>query len=97
MTGDDYERLGDDAARLVVFLGNQAFMRIDDAGAASPVGHCGALVLDVASATYSCSVYASRPEVCRTLERDSSACAGERTTKAGRPHRMLALLITPRS
>jgi Fe-S-cluster containining protein len=93
VTGDDYERLGDDAERLVTFLGNQAFMRLEDFGAESPIGRCAALVLDPASGRYLCSVYERRPAVCRELERGSPACAGERETKDGRPRRALARLV----
>jgi len=92
VTGDDYARLGDDAERLVAFIGNQAFMRIERAGEASPVGRCAALVLAPDEGTYLCSVYERRPEVCRTLERGSSACAGERATKGDRPRRALTLV-----
>lgn len=79
MTGDDYERLGDDAEALVVFLENQAFMRI--------VGEPGArrcAALDVVGGSSSCRVYAKRPQVCRDLERGSPACEGELLTKRSR-------------
>jgi hypothetical protein len=89
VTGDDYSRLGDDAERLVVFIGNQAFMRIDRSRS---IGCCAALVIDPVEETFLCSVYDRRPDVCRELERGSPACAGERTTKAERPRRMLEVL-----
>lgn len=81
--GDDYERLGDEAARLVVFVGNQAFMRIHHAGG---VGRCAALLVE--DGLFLCSIYDRRPEVCRALERGSPACEGERAVKGPR----LALL-----
>lgn len=87
VTGDDYERLGDDAERLVVFLGNQAFMRIDG-------GCCAALRVDVRG-TFTCSVYERRPRVCRELERGSPACLGELATKAERPANALRQLRLP--
>lgn len=90
--GDDYARLGDDAERLVTFLGNQAFMRIERAGEEPPVGRCAALVLDPRSGSYSCSVYERRPTVCRELERGSPACTGEHAAKRERAKRALALL-----
>jgi len=62
------------------------------AGEASPVGRCAALVLAPHEGTYLCSGYERRPEVCRTLERGSSACAGERATKGDRPRRALTLV-----
>ena len=92
VTGDDYERLGVDAPRLVVFLANEAFMRLVREGESRPIGRCAALVVDPSEGTYRCSVYERRPEVCRTLERGSPACAGEREAKGDRPRRALALL-----
>jgi uncharacterized protein len=89
VTGDDYARLGDDAAHLAVFIGNQAFMRIERT--AGP-GRCAALVVDPATGTFLCSVYDRRPGVCRDLARGSPACEGERVTKAGRPRRALQVL-----
>jgi Fe-S-cluster containining protein len=92
VTGDDYERLGDAAAELVVFIGNQAFMRIERTG---PAGRCAALVVDASSGTFLCSVYDRRPQVCRDLERGSPACEGERFAKGDRPKRTLAVLARP--
>src|SRR5689334_7994445 len=79
VTGDDYERLGD-AASLVTFIGNQAFMRIERADG---IGRCIALALD-ATGTFACTIYDRRPAVCRDLERGSPACEGERETKRDR-------------
>ena len=92
MTGDDYERLGEAAERLVIFLENRAFMRIDRTDETRPVGRCAALVLDPTAGTFLCSIYERRPEVCRALERGSPSCAGERATKSGRPKIALTLL-----
>jgi Fe-S-cluster containining protein len=80
--GDDYERLGDDAERLVHFIGNRAYLRIVD-------GHCAALAVDVEGRRFWCTVYDQRPATCRGLERGSPACAGERATKGLRPARSL--------
>ena len=77
VTGDDHERLGELSQTLVYFDGYRASMRMKD-------GHCAALEIDQ-SGRFFCSVYAVRPETCRTLERGSSACEGERATKAHRP------------
>ena len=92
VTGDDYDRLGDDAPRLVSFLGNQAFMRLEHDGAEPPVGRCAALVVVPETGEFLCSVYERRPDVCRSLERGSPACSGEREAKQARPRRALALL-----
>ncbi len=78
VSGDDHARLGDDAALLVVFHGNRAFMRMED-------GHCAALRVDGAAGSFVCGVYERRPETCRALARGSGACAGERATKQDRP------------
>ncbi len=76
MTGDDYERLGDHAEALTLFIGNQAFMKIED-------GHCIALVIDPNSNTpFTCKVYEQRPSICRELERGSPQCLGELATKS---------------
>jgi Fe-S-cluster containining protein len=78
VTGDDFARLGPDAERMTVFIGNRAFMRMTH-------GHCAALVPDAESGTLSCSVYDRRPTTCRELERGGPACAGERWAKGDRP------------
>ncbi len=87
VTGDDHARLGDDAERLVVFLGNQAFMRLAELGGERA---CAALV--AGDGRFACSVYEKRPTVCRELDRGSPACLGEIAGKAERPRRALALL-----
>lgn len=92
VTGDDYERLGDRAEDLVVWIDHRAFLRIDRSGG---VGRCAALVLDPTAGTFLCSIYERRPQICRDLERGSPPCEGERFTKADRPRRALAL--APRS
>jgi len=86
VTGDDYARLGDDAVRLVTWDENHAFMELAD-------GHCAALQVDLVSRRLVCTVYESRPEVCRELARGSSACGGERDTKSERP--LIALRAKP--
>lgn len=78
VTGDDHVRLGDLADDYVVFDGNRAYMAMHD-------GHCAALYIDTQTASFVCSIYAFRPETCRTLERHSDACAAERELKSDRP------------
>lgn len=83
VTGDDYLRLGEEEAeRLVHWIGNRAYLRIED-------GHCAALVVHAESGSFVCSTYETRPAICRELERGSSACRGEIATKGERP--LLAL------
>jgi Fe-S-cluster containining protein len=82
VAGVDYDRLGDDAARLTHFIGNRCYMRLEH-------GHCAALVVDVETRRFLCSVYERRPDVCRWLERGSGQCRADRHEKAERP--LLAL------
>jgi Fe-S-cluster containining protein len=82
VTGDDYARLGDAATTLVTWDENRAYMRIAD-------GRCAALRVDVEERRFVCTIYETRPETCRTLERGSPQCEGERMTKGERP--LLAL------
>jgi uncharacterized protein len=84
VSGDDHARLGDDAERLVVWIENRAYLRLEEA-------HCAALAIDVARARFVCTVYERRPQVCRDLERGSPACAGEREAKGERPQALLRL------
>lgn len=89
VTGDDYTRLAERAGDLVWFDGIRAYMRMAD-------GHCGALELDGTTGELSCNAYATRPQICRDLERGSSQCDAERDAKADRP--LLALgLAGPRA
>jgi hypothetical protein len=98
VTGDDYGRLGDDAERLVTWIDNLAFMRLESVTDVShihvngPPHRCAALGIDVVMGTFACSVYERRPQVCRDLERGSGACHGEIDAKKERPKRALALL-----
>ncbi|HEX3772675.1 MAG TPA: YkgJ family cysteine cluster protein [Polyangiaceae bacterium] len=93
VTGDDYERLGEAAERLVRFVGHRAYMHFEE-------GRCAALRIDavegvegieeMASAgRFACTVYEARPETCRSFERGSPQCAGELATKGGRPEAKL--------
>jgi hypothetical protein len=72
VTGDDYERLGEAVEDLVHFVGNRAYMRLTEE-------HCAALRIEL-SGRFVCSIYETRPDACRDLERGS----GEMFTKAGR-------------
>jgi Fe-S-cluster containining protein len=85
VTGDDHLRLADDADALTHFVGNRCYMRMLD-------DHCAALRL-VSTGELVCSVYETRPTVCRDLERGSGACAGEREQKAERPKAALLALF----
>jgi Fe-S-cluster containining protein len=76
VTGGDYERLGASVEALVLFVGNRAYMRLTS-------GHCSALRVDPAG-LFVCTVYETRPDACRDLERGSTQCAGERFTKGAR-------------
>lgn len=95
MTGDDYERLGDDGERYVTWEGNRAFMRLEPVLGRDDLHRCAALVIDGTRAdglVFTCAVYERRPAVCRELEQGGPGCRGELATKADRPKRALALL-----
>jgi Fe-S-cluster containining protein len=77
VSGDDYARLGDDAASMTVFEGNRCYMRMHE-------GHCASLVR-APSGRFACGSYATRPEPCRDLERGSTACDAERLRKLATP------------
>jgi Fe-S-cluster containining protein len=92
VSGDDYERLGEHAERLVTWIGNRAYMKMHD-------GHCAALAIqttrqgsssDTGGARFVCTIYDERPTTCRALERGSPECEGERATKGERPMLTLA-------
>jgi Fe-S-cluster containining protein len=82
VTGDDYERLGDLAERYVHFVGNRAYMQVEDP-------HCAALRIDAEAGLFACAIYEHRPDACRDLARESPQCAGERFAKAGRAEERL--------
>jgi Fe-S-cluster containining protein len=71
--------------------------RVSD-GSASPepdtsaLHKCIALAIDPATGAFACSIYETRPQVCRDLERGGGACRGELATKADRPRRALVML-----
>lgn len=68
----------DDRARsFTVFGENRCFMRIEE-------GRCAALVVDPERGTFSCSIYATRPETCRSFERGSGTCRADFFDKGGR-------------
>lgn len=81
LTGADWGRLGEEAARWAHFIGNRAFLRME-------AGHCAALELRCGvdgHARYFCRAYECRPDTCRNLERGSPQCLGELAAKGGRP------------
>jgi hypothetical protein len=90
VSGNDYERLGDDAERLVEWIGNTAFMRLERV--ADDLLKCAALSIDARGGTFSCSIYETRPAVCRDLQRRSDACRDEIEAKSGRQKRALIML-----
>lgn len=78
VTGDDWSRLGAQAADVAQFIGNRAYMRMSG-------GHCAALAVceDAAGhGEFFCTVYDCRPQICRDLARGSPECAGEIALKA---------------
>jgi uncharacterized protein len=85
VTGDDWSRLGADAARVAGFIGHRAYMKMTGE-------RCAALELRRnadGAPEYFCTVYENRPQVCRDLARGSPQCAGERAAKRGRVARLM--------
>jgi hypothetical protein len=76
--GIDTDRMDDGARAFTHFIGNRCFMRIEG-------GRCAALAIDPVTRRFVCSIYTMRPDVCRSLERGSGGCRGERHEKADRP------------
>ena len=91
--GDDWERLGEDAEDLARFVGNRAYLRMED-------GHCIALAVrpraDGLGPEFFCTVYELRPQICRDLGRGSPECQGELATKADRVADATAVIGLPR-
>ena len=80
VSGDDWSRLGDDAERMARFVGQRAYMRMEN-------GHCLALQITTHRGqppVFFCEIYATRPQICRDLKRGAPECQGELTTKAHR-------------
>jgi len=73
VTGDDWNRLGEKAEQVAHFIGNRAYMKMND-------GHCAALEvrLDALGAEeHFCTIYNRRPQTCRNLARGSPQCEAE--------------------
>lgn len=80
VTGEDWDRLGQEAEWWAHFIGNRAYMKMHE-------GHCAALELRPSpkgSLDFFCSIYEQRPQVCRDLGRGSAQCAGEIAAKGER-------------
>jgi len=89
VNGSDHARIGVGVDDLTHFDGNRCYMNMFE-------GHCAALVADVVTSQFVCSIYATRPDTCRDLERGSPACQGEIHEKAERPLLLLTSLLTRR-
>ncbi len=76
--GDDHQRIGERADELTHFEGNRCYMRMHE-------GHCAALTIDGESRRFVCSIYETRPDVCRDLARESAGCHAELHEKGARP------------
>jgi hypothetical protein len=82
VTGEDWSRLGPDAAQFAHFIGHRAYLRMSG-------GHCAALAPRPDPATgetvHICTIYERRPQICRDLARGSPECEGEIALKGSRP------------
>jgi len=87
--GDDHALMGDRVEQLTHFDGNRCYMNMHE-------GHCAALVIDLVSRQFFCSIYETRPQTCRELERASPACEAEIHEKSPRPLRLLSSLLARR-
>jgi len=67
-------------------------MRLERVTHSDSLQKCIALTIDASTGTFACSIYATRPDVCRDLERGSGGCRGELAAKGDRPRRALVLL-----
>lgn len=86
VTGADHARIGARADELTHFEGNRCYMNMHE-------GHCAALVIDLPTREFVCSIYETRPSTCRDLERGSAACRGEFHEKGERPLLSLGSLL----
>jgi Fe-S-cluster containining protein len=87
--GFDHDRMDDRALAYTHFVGNRCYMRLEE-------GHCAALRVELApggGGRFTCAIYEMRPDACRSLERGSGGCAGERHEKAERPLLALERLV----
>lgn len=78
VSGDDWSRLGAEGQRLAHFIGQRAYMKMED-------GHCAALAVSLTPdgrPRHFCGIYERRPQVCRDLGRGSMECHGELAMKA---------------
>ena len=87
--GSDHALLAEQADALTHFIGNRCYMKMAE-------GHCAALVIELNTERFVCSVYATRPAVCRELERSSSECRAEIHEKGERPQALLRVLRSTR-
>ena len=87
--GVDHARIGERVDELTAFSGNRCYMRMLD-------GHCAALVIDVTTRQFVCSIYETRPRICRELARHSSECRAELHEKGERPSSALHMLGSTR-
>lgn len=77
VSGTDWTRLGAKAEACAQFIGNRAFMRMT-------AGHCAALKVEydaTGQVDFFCTIYESRPQMCRDLDRGSLECGGELARK----------------
>lgn len=73
----DAELIGAQLESYSVMLDGKRYMRFEN-------GRCVALRLDSATGSVGCSIYAIRPDVCRSLERGSGECRSQLEMKWSR-------------
>jgi uncharacterized protein len=87
--GGDHSRIGAEVDSLTHFAGNRCYMNMYE-------GHCAALTIEPGTRQFVCSIYETRPNVCRDLERASPTCQGEIHEKSERPLLLVASLLARR-
>ena len=87
--GADHARIGERVEDLTHFDGNRCYMDMCE-------GHCAALVIDLGTGQFVCSIYETRPNTCRDLQRTSPACQGEIHEKSQRPLLLVRSLLARR-
>jgi len=88
--GADHSRIGVAVDTLTHFDGNRCYMNMYE-------GHCAALAIELGTGQFVCSIYETRPSICRELQRSSPSCQGEIHDKSERPLLLLSSLLARRA
>lgn len=83
--GVDWDKMDDAARAHTEFIENRVYMKMRD-------GRCTALRIDpdASPPTFTCDIYAMRPDVCHSLERGTGNCRADYETKGNRTEAAVA-------